>query len=119
MQITPLFIYLLTRLDSLAFLIFFPTVSIGIILISIAVTSIVDEYSRETIKVLRNSAQYKWAVRFVIFGVLYLILVPDKKDVIAMYVLPKIANSDVAQKDIPELIDFTIKDLQKILKSKQ
>jgi hypothetical protein len=119
MQITPLFIYLLTRLDSLEFFIFLPTALIGIILGGITATSIVDEYSRESIKVIRNTTQYKWAVRFVIFGVLYLVLVPDKKEVIAMYVLPKIANSDVAQKDIPELIDLTIKDLEKKLKIKE
>jgi hypothetical protein len=119
MQITPLFIYLLTRLDSLEFFIFMPTAVIGIILVIMAVLTIVDEYSRETIKVLRNSSKYKWAVRFAIFGVLYLILVPDKKEVIAMYAIPKIVNSDVAQKDIPELIDLTIKDLEKRLKSKE
>ena len=119
MQITPLFIYLLTRLDSLEFFIFVPTVLICIFLCISTGLAIVDEDSREYIKAIEKSTKYKWAVRFVIFGVLYLALVPNKKEVIAMYTIPKIVNSDIAQKDIPELIDLTIKDLEKRLKSKE
>ena len=119
MQITPLFIYLLTRLDSLEFFIFIPTLCIGTFLGFSAALAILDEDLREGIKAIKKSTKYKWAVRFVIFGVLYLTLVPDKKEIIAMYAIPKIVNSGVAQKDIPELIDLIIKDLEKRLKSKE
>ena len=61
---------------------------------------------------------FRWLGIISFISLIYLVFVPSKKDIIAMYAAPKIVNSDVAQKDIPELIEFTIKQLKNKLDSK-
>jgi hypothetical protein len=113
MQITPFTIYLLERLAVFQFLIFVPTVCIGIFVGIGSIIGTIDEDG--SISAFLKHSNFKWVRRFLIFGVLFLIFVPSKEDVITMWVVPKIVNSDVAQKDIPELINLTIKDIKKKL----
>ena len=100
-------IYLWTRVDAFKTVleaIVFITLGLAIILLVIAL----DDNSYSFVK--------KYAFRLVVYGLITTgvnIIIPTKNDIAIMYVVPKIANSEVVSKDCPELAKLGIEVLKK------
>ncbi len=56
-----------------------------------------------------ESPEFSWTILIPMLGVTMLLLsalIPCKKDIAMIYIVPKIANSDIIQKDVPEMYDL-------------
>lgn len=116
MQITPLFIYLVAKLETIQAIAFFASLLCGFGWFFGKLLRFINKSTFDDVSTVIN---FRWLGIISFISTIYLVFVPTKNDVIIMYAVPKIVNSDVAQKDIPELIDLTIKDLKKRLENKK
>ena len=114
-------IYLWTRLDSLNSL--FTAVAILItILFSIAIIVLiiqnVEGSSDDDEKAVTERVIKKTMFPLILFWFLA-IMTPSSKDFALMYALPKIANSDAIQKDLPEIYGLAQERLKELLSGKE
>jgi len=110
-------IYLWTRLDSISNL--FITISVlgGAFLagcIAIYAIGVLDDE-----EYLRNGAKRAFAkFWFWVFLFTFItLLIPDSKDFAMIYVLPKVANSTIVQKDMPDIYNLAVSAFKKKLES--
>ena len=112
-------IYLWTRLDSICVVLSLGAIFLGIALIVCGLLwsfNKIDDYGDDDSKKLGRGFK-RCLVWFLIF-LFPALLVPSSKEFAMMYVLPKIADSKVIQKDLPELYDMAIGELKDMIKQK-
>lgn len=110
MNITPWLMYLITRLDDLNFI----AAIIGIPALIVAVLAVIawfpikfdddlgDEEERDV------AAGFTWRIIkpasvIALCGILLDVLIPTRKEMIAILAVPAVVNSQVVQKDLPDL----------------
>lgn len=102
--------YMLTRLDALST--FFHIISIASVLVILATTLMAfseDEFP------LFDKRWVKYSFIALTIGVLGSIFTPSTKEMAAIIIVPKIANSTAVQKDVPELYDLGVEWLKEKL----
>lgn len=117
MTITPATLYWITRLDNLYGL-FTLIVVLGIAaLVITAIAYFANEpYDDE------KAGYHRWMKRFgiTVFTVLILgMFIPSSKEMAMFYVVPRIAESDVIKRDVPELYDMGVSALKDFLASQK
>lgn len=117
MTITATTLYWITRLDSLCALLAF-VVIVGIIgsIITLLAYFINEPFDEE------KNQYFRWGKRFGITAfVVFLIgcFVPSSREVAMFYVVPRIAESDVIKRDVPELYDMGVSALKDFLATKK
>lgn len=115
MTITPATLYWITRLDELCGL-FAIIVFLGIVALIITVFAYFanDLYDDEKVR------YHRWIKRFglTVFTVLILgMFIPSSKEIAMFYVVPRIAESDVIKRDVPELYNMGVDALKDWLKN--
>lgn len=104
-------IYLWTRVDA------FKDVLDGIIFITLSLSAILSIIfaTNEDFESVKKYVFCLIACGFITIGVN--VITPTKNDIAIMYVVPKIANSEVVSKDCPELAKLGIEVLKKQMNS--
>lgn len=118
MTITPAQLYWISRLDNICGLsIVILVFSIIAIIITGVAWAINEPYDDE------DKIPYKKSLRIsttaIIIGALISMFVPTTKEMAMIYVVPAINQSEVIQKDLPELYDLGVQALKDILKPKE
>ena len=60
---------------------------------------------------------YRVSIAAFLFGVFLTATVPSRDDLIAIYTVPKIVNTDFVKNDLPQTINDDVKDIHFILRS--
>jgi len=116
MKIDPLLIYFWQLADTLRGCFWFIAISTLIIGFIFLFCSLDDDY-----KVIRPDLR-NFSKKLFISGFIFLslaVLTPSSKTIAMMVVIPAIANSEVIQKDVPELYSLAIDALKENLTQKE
>ena len=110
MQISSIHIYLWQIADTAQFMVSFLVIagiilSVVLIIIKIALSNEPEEQARFT-----KYAPLTWKLTSFIF--LVRLFIPSSEAIAVMVVVPKLVNSEVVQKDIPELYSIAIEALK-------
>lgn len=115
MTITPATLYWITRLDNLCGILAFIAAFGAIALVITTIAYFLSEpYDAE------KAGYRRWIKRFGITVSTVLILgvfIPSSKEIAMFYVVPRIAESDVIKRDVPELYDMGVDALKDWLKN--
>ena len=108
-------VYLWTRLDSIQLLVSLPAgaLVVGFMVCAILLGMAVLEEEEAAIRKSKTGMKIcaKWAVVPLILSS----IIPTSKDFALIYVLPQIAQSEVIEKDVPELYNAAIKKLKEMI----
>ena len=97
--------YMLTRLDPLCMFFAIACISSSICVIGSVVLAGPDRWK-----------EFRWAIKYSVIALVIstfgTIFVPSTKEMAAIIIVPKIANSTAVQKDVPELYDLGVEWLK-------
>lgn len=114
MTITPATLYWITRLDNLCGL-FTLIVVLGIAALVITIIAYFANEPYDDVK----ASYHRWMKGFsiTVFTILILgMFIPSSKEIAMFYVVPRIAESDVIKRDVPELYNMGVDALKDWLK---
>lgn len=115
--ISPWFLYLWTRLDSLAFASgLFATLFLivgGVYLVFFAVAYFSDDIPEEKMPTIVRLN--KWVIGIFLTLSFMTLSIPSSKDAAIIYIIPKIANNENIQEEAKELYDYAITAMKEYL----
>lgn len=113
MNITPLTVYLVMQMDTLisGIAVLLCAISIGAFAFGACILS--QDFSKRTNIIAKR--HLKWASPLIVVLGIILIVIPSGKTLAAMYVLPKIANSEVIQGEAKEFYELAKEGLKGLI----